>query len=150
MIELLGWSNQLTHSYNVWLYHFSTSLQTTIAGQSPSCKHTSSAVVVRSDTFQILTDCWHAHTHAHTRIFLQGVHRVLKEKLFSNVPNLIEFERQWTAIVAVCCVHSIHPHTPQPRPKTGSDTGWKSSMPKAGWGVGLYVNIIIVIIAEAR
>lgn len=68
MIALVWWSHQGTHHYNVWKYHFSvvsaslwadSVLSETISGHSQCCMHTSSMLAVSSDTFQILTDCWH-------------------------------------------------------------------------------------------
>lgn len=72
MMELVWWSNQASRSYNVWTYNFS-SVSTTLQAYSllsgaicRCCTHTSSTVVVSSDAFQIMTDCWHTRTHTHT------------------------------------------------------------------------------------
>lgn len=71
-MELVWWSNQASRSYNVWTYNFSsvsTSLQaySLLSGAiCRCCTHTSSMVVVSSDAFQIMTDCWHTSTHART------------------------------------------------------------------------------------
>lgn len=72
MMEFVWWSNQGARSYNVWTYTFSwvsTSSQAySLLSETicQCCAHTSSAAVVSGDAFQIMTDCWHARTHAQT------------------------------------------------------------------------------------
>lgn len=67
----MWWINQGAHSYNVWTYHFpsvSTSLQAySLLSETIClcCVDTSSVVVVSTDAFQVMTDCWHAHAGSH-------------------------------------------------------------------------------------
>lgn len=67
----MWWINQGAPSYNVWTYHFpsvSTSLQAySLLSETIClcCMDTSSVVVVSTDAFQVMTDCWHAHAGSH-------------------------------------------------------------------------------------
>ncbi len=137
------WLLTRTHTHTHRLSHIITRPQTQCLFLSHMYTNFYTHSLARTDTHPDLHDklchrLWKYGAH------FQGAHRVLKEKSISNVSNLIDSERRAEPTVVFCLSASdmiastlkLTRIACSQGQRRGSDTGWKSSEPKADWGWG--------------